>query len=335
MAVPTLTGCGTPPADVAAKVDNQTITNAELKATQPEFEFLSSLSGGKCAATISGVELRNDSSDCARLTLSILIQEAVVRPYAQQKGIVPTEADITKWIATVEGQLGGEQQLKDKLSAAHVTMDSLRSLVGGLLLLQNVQDSMGEDLTEDQLRQLYEQQKGQFTKIDTAHILVEGKGLAEQIKAEATPKNFAELAKRYSTDTGSASKGGELGSFAASDLVPEYSNAALAAKPGQIIGPVQSQFGWHVIWVHKIQSQPFDQVKSQLQSGASGQNFQTWMGTQMSSAHITVNPLYGRMDLQLGLVVPVNSTAASPGGSEAPSAGPPSAETPSPAAPSP
>jgi peptidylprolyl isomerase/peptidyl-prolyl cis-trans isomerase D len=61
--------------------------------------------------------------------------------------------------------------------------------------------------------------------------------------------NFAELARRYSADPGSAVKGGDLGWFRSDRMVPEFADAVFAAKPGAIVGPVQTQFGLHIIKV--------------------------------------------------------------------------------------
>ncbi len=61
---------------------------------------------------------------------------------------------------------------------------------------------------------------------------------------------FSERAKAESDDTGSGSRGGDLGFFQRSDMVPEFADAIFDAEglqQGDIIGPVRSEFGWHVI----------------------------------------------------------------------------------------
>jgi peptidyl-prolyl cis-trans isomerase SurA len=61
--------------------------------------------------------------------------------------------------------------------------------------------------------------------------------------------DFAELARLNSDDTGSASRGGDLGWIVAGDLVPEFERAMTALKPGEVSEPVRTQFGFHVIQV--------------------------------------------------------------------------------------
>lgn len=59
--------------------------------------------------------------------------------------------------------------------------------------------------------------------------------------------SFASLAAKYSQDPGSARNGGYLGWFTKERMVPRFSNAVFSGKPGQIVGPVQTQFGLHII----------------------------------------------------------------------------------------
>lgn len=66
--------------------------------------------------------------------------------------------------------------------------------------------------------------------------------------AKADPSKFAELARKYSDDKGSAAKGGELPLFDAGKMVPEFYDAVVAMQDGDISDPVKSQFGWHVIY---------------------------------------------------------------------------------------
>lgn len=73
---------------------------------------------------------------------------------------------------------------------------------------------------------------------------------AEEIKKEALAgKDFSELANAESADPSAATNHGDLGYFERKDMVKEFSDAAFTAKPGEIIGPVKTQFGLHIIKV--------------------------------------------------------------------------------------
>jgi len=88
-------------------------------------------------------------------------------------------------------------------------------------------------------------------------------------QAKATPGKFGELAKANSQDPGSAAQGGDLGSFARGAMVKPFEDAVFAAKSGDIVGPVQTDFGYHVIKVtgaSPAHVQAFDDVKAQIEA---------------------------------------------------------------------
>ena len=94
---------------------------------------------------------------------------------------------------------------------------------------------------------------------------------AEEIaaQAKANPAKFAELAKQKSQDPGSAPQGGDLGSNPRGTMVKAFDDAVFAMKPGEVAGPVQSEFGYHVIKLNGItpeKSRPFDEVKAQIET---------------------------------------------------------------------
>ena len=94
---------------------------------------------------------------------------------------------------------------------------------------------------------------------------------ADEVAAEArkNPGQFAELAKKYSQDPGSSGQGGDLGFFARDgSMVKPFEDAVFSMKPGEIAGPVQTDFGWHIIKlvsVHPAKVQSFDEVKAQIE----------------------------------------------------------------------
>ena len=72
-------------------------------------------------------------------------------------------------------------------------------------------------------------------------------------QAKKSPKEFAELAKKNSQDPGSAATGGDLGFFARGAMVKPFEDAAFSAKKDELVGPVLSDFGYHIIRVTDIQ----------------------------------------------------------------------------------
>jgi peptidyl-prolyl cis-trans isomerase D len=88
-------------------------------------------------------------------------------------------------------------------------------------------------------------------------------------QAKANPAKFGDLAKQYSQDPGSAAQGGDLGSNPRGTMVKSFDDAVFAMKPGEIVGPVQSEFGWHVIkliGVTPAKTLAFDEAKGQIET---------------------------------------------------------------------
>ncbi len=117
---------------------------------------------------------------------------------------------------------------------------------------------------DQQIVDYYNSHSAEFTTSDEAsakHILIKpkeagagGEDAAEKLAREVLAKaragaDFASLAQQYSEDEGSKASGGDLGWFGRGRMVKEFEDAVFGAQPGQIVGPVKSQFGYHVIKV--------------------------------------------------------------------------------------
>jgi peptidyl-prolyl cis-trans isomerase C len=85
------------------------------------------------------------------------------------------------------------------------------------------------------------------SEFNASHILVATEEEAVALKAQIDGgADFAELAREHSTD-GSAAGGGELGWFGLGMMVKPFEDAVVALQPGQVGGPVETQFGWHLV----------------------------------------------------------------------------------------
>lgn len=88
-------------------------------------------------------------------------------------------------------------------------------------------------------------------------------------EVQAAPGKFAELAKKYSDDPGSATGGGDLGLFGRGMMVKPFDEAVFSMKQGETSGLVQSEFGYHIIKLTQIRPPsvpPFAQVRDQIMS---------------------------------------------------------------------
>jgi peptidyl-prolyl cis-trans isomerase C len=115
------------------------------------------------------------------------------------------------------------------------------------------QVSQGWDLSEKALQAYYEANADAFVQNEAAHvrhILVDSEAKARTILLQLmSGQDFAELAAKESVDHGSARNGGDLGWVERGQTVPSFEEAAFSLQTGRFGGPVQSDFGWHVLEV--------------------------------------------------------------------------------------
>ncbi len=134
-------------------------------------------------------------------------------------------------------------------------------------------------IDEEELRQYYEENKARYTQAGrrhARHILIEIGD--DETAAEARAKraydraqageDFAALARELSDDAGSRESGGDLGLAERGDYVTAFGDAVWSMTPGDIRGPVKSEFGWHVIKLEAVEagsSKSFDEVRAELE----------------------------------------------------------------------
>lgn len=104
---------------------------------------------------------------------------------------------------------------------------------------------------EADLKKYYDEHKAEFVSeesVSASHILVDSEEKANEILADikAGKISFADAAKKESSCP-SKERGGDLGRFGKGQMVPEFDVAVFAMEVGEISGPVQTQFGYHLI----------------------------------------------------------------------------------------
>ncbi|MBZ4689513.1 MAG: PpiC-type peptidyl-prolyl cis-trans isomerase [Cereibacter sp.] len=105
------------------------------------------------------------------------------------------------------------------------------------------------------------------TEYNASHILVATEEEAQKLKTEIDGgADFAELAKANSSD-GAAANGGSLGWFGLGMMVKPFEDAVVKMKPGEVAGPIQTQFGWHLVKLTETriaEAPALDEVRDEL-----------------------------------------------------------------------
>ena len=161
--------------------------------------------------------------------------------------------------------------LSEFLSPEHIKAEYI------VLSPENFKD---QKANPEDIKAYYEQNKNRWSIPEqrrASHILIEfgddkaaalkkAEGILAEVKAD--PSKFAAVAEKESQDPGSASQGGDLSFFGKGVMTKAFEDAVFNAKKGDIVGPVETEFGYHIIYVTDIQAgsvEPFEAVKPEIE----------------------------------------------------------------------
>lgn len=217
----------------------------------------------------------------------------VVRGDLARSGRPATDDNVRSVL--IENQLLADEAIReglDKPAEVQALLDLQRKDTLGKLLLDHYAKT--HPVSDARMQAEYDQLKAKVgnTEYHSRHILVDNEAEAKKLIKElkAKPSKFEELAKKYSKDTGSATKGGDLGWMAPSNLVPEFSDAMVKLKKGEITAqPVKTQFGWHIIQLEdtrKLDFPTFDQLKNRIANKLMQDDLRAYLADLRSKANI-------------------------------------------------
>ncbi|MCC6870603.1 MAG: SurA N-terminal domain-containing protein [Burkholderiales bacterium] len=201
----------------------------------------------------------------------------------QQREVALATVDIDPFLKDVKVDDAQVREFYDKNPAAFQVPEQAK--IEYLLLTPDALSAQ-VTVTPEEVRKQYDASAAQYTAPEersASHILIPvaadakedaiaaAKKLADEIyaKAKANPAKFADLAREFSKDPGSAAQGGDLGSFGRGSMVKPFEDAVFAAKTGDLLPPVRTEFGWHVIKVtgeRGAHTRPFEEVRAQIEA---------------------------------------------------------------------
>lgn len=190
-----------------------------------------------------------------------VLQEMVYEKVLSDKYTV-TDKEVKAKVKELKDQMGENFDSALASSGYNSEADLKRALRIGML--QEKAAIADINVKEAEVKEAYENYK---PDLKARHILVKDKKTAEEVKAKLDKGgDFAGLAKEYSTDTGTAAKGGDLGWFSTGEMVPEFETAAAKLKKDEISKPVKSEFGYHIIQLQdKKEKESYKDMKKDLE----------------------------------------------------------------------
>lgn len=261
---------------VVARINGDTVTKADFQRA------------------ISAIEMQNrapvptDQRD--RILRGLLDQMIAFKLLVQEshtRKVAVTDADVDARMAQIRQRFPSEEAFKSEMSSQKVTLDQVRNDQREQLMVQKLLKTEVDPkvaVTPADIERAYKENPSSFEipeRVRASHVLItvapnadaaaKAEALAKAtavLKSAKAGKDFAALAKEFSQDFGSAAQGGDLGFFAAAQMVPPFSEAAFKLKPGQISEIVETQFGYHVIKVIDKQAGrkvPLEEAREQIE----------------------------------------------------------------------
>ena len=261
--------------DVVARVNGEDVTRAELDMAVRTLE-----------QRAQG-PLPPDQRDAVyRQVLDRIIGFHLLAQEARSRKVVAAPWDVDKQLGDIKKQFPNEAAFNQMLQARGMNFAQLRKETEDTLAVNQMLQAEVEPQVKVQdadVKTFFDQNKPRFRQqesVHASHILIraeEKADVATRTKAKAqandlltqlrTGGKFADLAKKFSQDTGSAQNGGDLGFFNRGQMVAPFDQAVFALKPGQMSGVVETPFGYHIIQTHEAKPARdvgFDEAKDQI-----------------------------------------------------------------------
>lgn len=156
-----------------------------------------------------------------------------------------TDKEVDKKIEDQKKQIEAQgTDFKTYLTSQGMTEDTFKRYAK-LSLLQEAAQRDGVKVSDEEIKTYYDRLG---KEVKASHILVADEKTAKKLKKQLDDgADFAKLAKKNSTDTGTGANGGELGWFGPDEMVGAFTDAAYSMKKGEISDPVKSDYGYHII----------------------------------------------------------------------------------------
>lgn len=242
-----------------------------------------------------------------RQLLTALIQFELLEQLADEFDVEVSEDAVDEAFEQQVQQFGGEDAYQDETG---MTEQEFRDLVVATQVrVEALIDHLTEDVGEQELRDAYEaQRETRFETRAVRHILVESEQEAEDVIEQLEEgADFADLAAEVSEDPGSAAQGGEYDHQPRGQYVGPFDDAVWESEVGELVGPVETEFGFHVIEVTDEEVTEFedarDELEEELTGGSAQQTFQAMVEAEFAEADVEVDSAYGRWDPTEGTVV--------------------------------
>lgn len=283
--------------DVIATINGTDITAAQV---DEQVEILSMSSGEPAEGTTQ----EDHDRDLRINGLNQLIFGQILLDSAAEMDIEVTDEDVDATRQELIVQYGGEDELYDQLEEQGMDRDEVDRQIEIFSTQNAIIESLSVEVTDEEVQTAYDD------GASARHILVEDEASATDVLDRLDGgEDFAAVAAEVSADQGSAANGGDLGFNQPGVFVAEFDDALFSASEGELVGPIETTFGFHIIerLAKPDVADVEDQIRAQLEQlndSTAQQEYGTLVEGWVQGSEVTVHDAeYGVWDAEAGLVV--------------------------------
>jgi peptidyl-prolyl cis-trans isomerase C len=238
-------------------------------------------------ATVNGKPVTDEDVKMALSSLNEAQRDGISKDLNSKKQVLSS---------VLEQEILLQEATKEKLDQDNDYKNALAAFRKQYLINRTLEKNLRSKMTDSAAKSYYETHKADFStdQVHAHHILLSDEKKAKQILAEAKAPNadFQALAEKHSQDPSAKNNRGDLGFFGKDQFVPEFTHAAFSASEGEIIGPVQTSFGFHIIKVLKKKvGAPLEyrEVELKVKNALWQRLVMTYVGKLKEQAKIQIN----------------------------------------------
>ena len=239
--------------------------------------------------TVAPAEVAAKKDDYRKNLANDLIAELLIKDRADRLGLTVSADEVKEAVDRLKQQYGisTDQQFAESLQKSGLTRADMEARLRDTLLMNKVfsRELRGrEDMTDKELRERYDREKEHYRlperarlreivilKPSNAAAVDAARQHAEQLAAQARANADFSLLATTASESGTKSKGGDLGEVTRGELLPDLDKAVINANSGAVIGPIETKSGWHILKVEqRLPSEvpAFESIKDKIRKDA-------------------------------------------------------------------
>ncbi|MGB9857845.1 MAG: peptidyl-prolyl cis-trans isomerase [Dictyoglomaceae bacterium] len=232
--------------------------------------------------------------------IKTLAQWKIIEVEAKKRGIEVSNREVENKYREIEKQFKSKVQFEIALAQYGLDPNSFKKEIRKSLLSSKLMAEIGKDekVSEDEMKKYYEENKYLFEnpkQYKVSIILIKDEKKAKEVVKEIKDKkiSFADAAKKYSEDTETKDKGGDLGYITSGDLPPEVEKVTFTLPLNQVSNPIKTDRGYYITTVSEIKEAytiPYIQAKPEIEKTILDEKrskvFNKWLEEEYKKAKI-------------------------------------------------